>query len=244
MSLEWSVQFSGQVGAIPLDVAFGGQERPVALIGPNGAGKSTLMQMMAGFLRPTTGRFQLGSRVLLDTQQGIDLPPYQRRVGFVPQGFALFPHLNVLSNVVFGLRAQGMQSPACHQVARTMLSSLNVAHLAHRKPSTLSGGERQRVALARALVVEPQILLFDEGLAALDVSIRRQMRSFLVQHLQEHPRSILLVTHDLRDVVALNADVVVLEHGRIVQQGSPEALHAHPATEFVAEFFARPIAKS
>ena len=236
MSVEWRVAFSGQWGNLNLKVELNGQQRPVALIGPNGAGKSTILRMMAGAIRPPTGRFELGSRILIDTQEGIDSPPHQRRVGFVPQGFALFPHLNVLDNVMFGLRAQGMDHSTSQKRAQSILSSLNISHLSKRKPTTLSGGESQRVALARALVVEPQMLLFDEGLAALDVTIRRHR----LQHLQENPRPTLLVTHDLRDVVALNAHVFVVEKGHIVQQGSPQALHANPATDFVAEFFSSP----
>jgi ABC-type sulfate/molybdate transport systems ATPase subunit len=157
-------------------------------------------------------------------------------VGYVPQGFGLFPHLRAVDNVAFGLAGRKDR----RRVARSLLEDLGIAAVADRMPRDLSGGERQRVALARALVLDPELLLMDEPLSALDAASRRRMRSFLAVHLEERQRPAIIVTHDVRDVMALGGDVHVLEGGRIVQQGTAEDLREDPGTDFVAEFFGAP----
>ena len=209
-----------QVGELDLDVRLDGATRPVALVGPNGSGKTTLLRTIAGAYRPSTGFIAVGDRVLFDSASGIDLPPEERRVGYVPQGYGLFPHLRVLDNVRFGLAASTRRDNGSRGSALAVLERLEAGHLAERWPDTLSGGERQRVALARALVTEPRILLLDEPLAALDAAARRTMRRRLAERLQESAVPALVITHDLHDIVALNADVHVMEEGRIVQRGS------------------------
>ena len=211
----------------------------MALVGPNGAGKTTLLRTVAGAHRPTRGHIRLGADVLFDSSSGVDLPVQQRRVGYMPQGYGLLPHLSVIDNVGFGWLATRPRASEAERrrAASATLTRLGCAELASRSPSELSGGESQRVALARALMIEPRILLLDEPLAALDVPARRRLRTFLSDYLEARAEPALIVTHDVRDVRALGADVVVIEAGRVIQRGTVEDVTAAPATEFVAEFF-------
>ena len=172
----------------------------------------------------------MADRVLLDTDAGIALPPQSRSIGYVPQGYGLFPHLSARDNVAFGLTGPGRRAQA-----EAMLASLDLTRLADLRPRHLSGGQQQRVALARALVTRPRLLLLDEPLAALDVGARRQMRTLLADHLDGIPA--VVVTHDVRDVRALGEQVAVLSDGAVVQSGSISAVEAAPALPFVAEFF-------
>ena len=228
-----------RLGALELDVDVGGDHTPVALIGPNGSGKTTLLRTIAGAHRPDSGSVRLGDEVVFDSESGIDVSPEARHVGYVPQGYGLFPHLSVLDNVAFGLirRTPRQGRHERRATAMRLLERMGCPHLADRQPATLSGGEQQRVALARALTVEPRILLLDEPLAALDARARRSIRSYLVEHLAERRGPALVVSHDARDVRSLGAQVLAIEDGRIVQRGSAEQLSAAPATEFVAAFF-------
>jgi molybdate transport system ATP-binding protein len=228
--MSWSAQVSARVGRLSLSVALSGDAWPVLLIGENGAGKTSLLRILAGAL-PATGRITVDGRTLLDSDAGISLPPQERGIGYVPQGYGLFPHLSALDNVAFGLTG-----PDRRQRAAAMLASMDAADLADRRPRQLSGGEQQRVALARALVTRPRLLLLDEPLAALDVGSRRRMRAFLQERLAGTPA--LIVTHDPRDVRGLGGEVVVLQDGAVVQSGDPEHIAAAPATPFVSEFFA------
>ena len=227
-------------GAFNLDARVEGDAAPVVIVGPNGSGKTTLLRVIAGAYRPHSGRIRLGERVLFDSEAGVSVAPEERRVGYVPQGYGLFPHLTVLDNVAFGLaaRAQRRPGPERRRIAAELLGDVKCAHLAPRYPATLSGGEKQRVALARALLPVPDMLLLDEPLAALDVAARRGLRAYLARHLAQRTRPAIVVTHDPRDVHALGSPVVyALEEGRVVQCGPREHLAAHPATAFVAEFF-------
>jgi len=233
--VSWRAEVRLAVGELALDVTVEGDGVPVALIGPNGSGKTTLLRTIAGAHRPDAGRVRLQDRVLFDSARRVDLPPEQRRVGYVPQGFGLFPHLSVLDNVGFGLVGRGRAER--REAAAPVLEQMGIAHLAQRTPGALSGGEQQRVALARALMVDPAILLLDEPLSALDASARRAMRAHLAGYLAERGGPSVVVTHDARDVFALGAHVYVLERGRVVQQGAAAEVAAAPCNDFVAEFF-------
>jgi len=230
----WQVQLRGALGSLAVDVTFGSEDvGPLVLTGPNGSGKTAVLRTIAGADTGLEGRVTLGELVLMDTDRGVASAPEDRGVGYVPQGFALFPHLNVLGNVTFGCGSD----PAAADRARITLEELDAAHLLDREPRTLSGGEQQRVALARALVTKPQGLLLDEPLSALDVGQRRRMRALLVEYLRRGSLPAIIVTHDLRDVLALGGTVVVIEAGRVVQTGTAEALAADPSSDFVAELF-------
>lgn len=237
--MRWHLSLQLVVGDLGLDIAMAGNARPVALIGPNGAGKTTVLRTIAGAYQPLAGHVVVGDHTLFDSTAGRNLPPEQRRVGYLPQGYGLFPHLNVLDNVAFGLisRARGKSQQDRQSKAMEQLTQLECAHLAARQPSTLSGGEQQNVALARALIVEPRILLLDEPLSALDAAARRKLRRYLAARLAKEAIPAIVVTHDVRDVLALNAYVYVIESGRVVQHGDPELLRTEPVTDFVAEFF-------
>ncbi len=237
--MSWEVTARLSVGTLALDVAMTGNNTPVALIGPNGSGKTTLLRAIAGAHPLTAGRIQVGDTTLFDDQGGVCLAPDERRVGYVPQGYGLFPHLTVGGNVDFGLatKTPRMTRDSRREAVQAQLDELGMAPMVDRWPTSLSGGEQQRVALARTLILEPRILLLDEPLAALDAAARRKLRTYLADTLATRQIPAIVVTHDARDVLALDATVYVLEDGSIVQHGTAAELTDQPATEFVAEFF-------
>lgn len=237
--MTWSVSVTVRVGDLRLEVSLEGDGGPVALIGPNGSGKTTLLRTIAGAHRPESGSIRLDGDVVFDSRAGVDLAPEDRRIGYVPQGYGLFPHLDVRDNVAFGIEVPGRGRRTKHRraLAEEQLRELDCLHLAGRAPVDLSGGEQQRVALARALVREPRMLLLDEPLGALDAMARKTIRTFLADHLSRLRRPALVVSHEARDVRELGATVHVLEEGRIIQSGPADAVAANPATPFVAAFF-------
>ncbi len=237
---DWEVRLRAHLGSFELDVDLRGGEAPVALIGPNGAGKTTLLRLVAGVHRPDAGLIRVGGEVLYDSERALIRSPEERRVAYVPQGFGLFPHLSAADNVAFALHAARPRLPRTDRLraAGEILTAMDAAHLRHRHPASLSGGERQRIALTRALLVDPLLLLLDEPLSSLDAQARQALRDHLAEHLAERARPAIVVSHDARDVLALNADVYAIEDGRIVQHGPAERIAADPATPFLAEFFA------
>lgn len=245
--MHWSVTVEVRAGSFDLNATIEGDGTPVLLIGPNASGKTTLLRVIAGAYQPASGRIRVGDRVLYDSNRGICLTPEKRRVGYVPQGYGLFPHLSVVENVAFGLAAIRPKPPRADRLATAArtLARIECGHLSRRLPPTLSGGEKQRVALARALLPEPDLLLLDEPLAAMDTAARRRFRGYLARHLAERDTPAIVVTHDVRDVHALGQPTVyALEAGSVVQHGTPEELTAHPATDFLAEFFSAPTGTS
>jgi molybdate transport system ATP-binding protein len=231
------VDVGGSAGALAIDVAFSASaDAPLLLVGPNGAGKTTALMMILGALAPARGRVSLDGAALFDRASGVDVPVERRRIGFVPQRYALFPHLDVLGNVAYGVRASSRDERETR--AREALAELDASALAARPPAQLSGGEMQRVALARALAGRPRALLMDEPLAALDVSVRRDTRRFLADRLRALAIPTVLVTHDLADAEALDGDIVVIETGAVAQRGRIVDLVARPQTEFVRQFVA------
>ena len=207
--------------------------RPLALVGPNGAGKTTVLNALAGHVEAERGSIQLGRREL------VGLAPEERRVGVVFQDFLLFPHLSVIDNVAYGIRMHGARRSVARVAALPWLERFELGTLAARYPHELSGGQAQRVALARALAAEPDVLLLDEPMAALDVEIRDEVRSQLAGHLRDFAGPTVIVTHSAADVTALAADVLVLERGTVTQRGSWDALMAAPATPYVARLVQR-----
>jgi molybdate transport system ATP-binding protein len=209
--------------------------RPLALVGPNGAGKSTLVAAIAGLLPLASGTIGIGGLVVSNAAAVV--PPHLRRVGVVFQDLLLFAHLSVRDNVAFALRVRGTGRAEARAAAQPWLERFELDHLAERRPAQLSGGQAQRVALARAVASDPEVLLLDEPLASLDAAIRDEVRADLARHLREFGRPAVVVTHDAQDVAALADDVVVLQAGLIVQQGSVDELAARPATPYVARLF-------
>ena len=219
-----------------LDLALGiAAGRTVALLGPNGAGKSTAVAALAGLLPLAAGRIALAGRVLDDPAGGLFLPPDERRIGVMFQDYALFPHLTVLSNVAFGLRSRGVPRRQARARAASWLRRLGLEELASRKPGALSGGEAQRVALARALAPDPDLLLLDEPLAALDVTTRARLRRGLADHLRAFAGPRLLITHDPTEAFLLADEIHVLEGGRVVQVGTADDIRLTPRTAYVAD---------
>jgi molybdate transport system ATP-binding protein len=206
------VQIAKQYPGFTLDVAFATDAPITALMGPSGSGKSQTLRAVAGAMRPDRGRIVLEGQVLFDREQRIDLPPQHRHVGYVPQHYALFPHLDVAGNVGFGLR-DGRSARARERIAE-LLELLDLAGLEHRKPRELSGGQQQRVAVARALILEPRILLLDEPFAALDTTIRKSLREELRSLQHQLGFRALLVTHDPDDLV-LADQCFSYESGRV-----------------------------
>ena len=212
-----------------------GRAETLVLVGESGSGKSTVLRLLAGLLRPDAGRIALDDTVWFDAAAGVDLPPWRRAVGWVPQDYALFPHLTVGENVAFGLRSAGAPAQATWLAVRRTLERFGIADLAARRPGELSGGQQQRAALARALALEPPLLLLDEPLAALDVTTRRSVRAELRRLLESLPCVTVFVTHSPAEALVLGDRIAVLEGGRVAQDGPREELLRHPRSGYVAE---------
>ena len=206
----------------------------LAVLGPNGSGKSTLLAAIAGLTPLAGGRISLGGVTLDDADTGMFVEAAHRPVGFVFQDYRLFPHLSVLDNVAFSPRARGLGRAPARATAADWLARLGLADLAHRRPADLSGGQAQRVALGRALAGDPALLLLDEPLSALDARTRLEVQTELKRHLADFAGPCLLVTHDPLEALVLADRLLVLEHGRVVQEGTPAEVARRPATDYVA----------
>jgi iron(III) transport system ATP-binding protein len=200
------------------------------ILGPSGCGKTTLLRMIAGLDAPTSGR------ILIDGQDVTSLGPAERNVSMVFQSYALFPHMNVLANVCYGLVVQGVPQGQAEQRARAAMDSVGLAGYDMRLPSELSGGQQQRVAVARALVLEPSVMLFDEPLSNLDARLRRSMREEIRALQQRLKLTVAYVTHDQSEALAVSDQIVVMNAGLIAQAGTPQQLYEQPNSEFVAGF--------
>lgn len=245
MTLELSIAIGARNLELSLSV---GPTETVALMGANGAGKSSVMQALSGLVKPDSGDATLGGRTLFrlgSASTGAPdstgtsgstgtswLPPHERGIGTLAQEPLLFPHLSVLDNVAFGPRSRGAMKAAAAKTAWHWLREVDAADLAGRKPSQLSGGQAQRVALARALATDPELLLLDEPMAALDVNTTPFLRSLLKRVLVG--RRAIIVTHDVLDALMLADRIIVMERGRIVESGPTAAVLAHPRSSFAA----------
>jgi len=232
MSHRFSVEITKRLPEFTLDVAWSAGDGVAVLFGPSGAGKTLTLQCLAGLIRPDAGRIVVDDRVLFDSAVGVDLPTQQRRVGYVFQGYALFPHLTVGQNVAFGLRDR----PRAARLARAaeVMERLGLGGLAHRRTGELSGGQRQRVALGRALAIDPALLLLDEPLSALDAPLRRSLRDELRTILSGWGTAAVLVTHDFTEAYQLADRIVIYENGRVIQSAPRAELLWQPASEAVA----------
>ncbi|ROT31554.1 ABC transporter ATP-binding protein [Micromonospora sp. HM5-17] len=228
--IELTKRFGGVTAVDQLDLTVAAGTY-FALLGPSGCGKTTTLRMVAGLEEPTRGR------ILLDEEEITELRPYRRPVNTVFQSYALFPHLDVFENVAFGLRRRGV--PDVTEQVRAMLSLVQLDGYDRRRPAQLSGGQQQRVALARALVNRPRVLLLDEPLGALDLTLRRRMQLELKRIQTEVGITFVHVTHDQEEAMTLADTVAVMNNGRIEQLGTPAELYEFPATAFVATFLGR-----
>jgi len=200
------------------------------ILGPSGCGKTTTLRMIAGLESPTSGSILMGGRDVTT------LGPAERNVSMMFQSYALFPHMNVIENVGYGLRMSGVKKDEAMSRAREALRSVGLVGFDERLPSELSGGQQQRVALARALVLEPAVLLFDEPLSNLDARLRREMREEIRALQQRLKLTVAYVTHDQSEALAVSDQIIVMDHGVIAQRGTPEQLYGRPESEFVAGF--------
>ncbi len=210
-------RLQGAAGDMLLDVAFSVAPSSVtALMGASGAGKTSILKMIAGLMRPDEGVIAVHEQTWFDSQQRISRSVRQRSLGFVFQEYALFPNMTVRQNLVYALPRKASQS-----MVDEMLAIMQLQHLQHQKPAQLSGGQQQRVALARALVRQPRLLLLDEPFAALDPPMRLQLQQDLLRLLQRYHTTTLLVSHDVAEIARIADQVVVLDHGKVVQSGVP-----------------------
>jgi putative spermidine/putrescine transport system ATP-binding protein len=215
---------------VSLDIAAG---QFVTLLGPSGSGKTTLLMLIAGFVRPTSGR------VLADDLDITEQPPERRQFGMVFQGYALFPNMTVADNLAFPLKLRKMPPAALkHEVGR-MLEVVQLSGLERRYPRELSGGQQQRVALARALIFKPKVLLLDESLSALDTKLRVGLQEELRDLHARLGTTFVFVTHDQQEAMSMSDEIVIVDHGRVIQRGAPKSLYDRPTSRFVADFLGR-----
>ncbi|MHC5745961.1 MAG: molybdate ABC transporter permease subunit [Nostoc sp.] len=217
-----------------LKVAFTTDEQPLGLLGGSGAGKSMILRCLAGIETPTTGRIVLNDRVLFDSEQGINLPSRDRRIGFLVQNYALFPHMSVAQNIAFGLPKK-LSTGSIRVQVEEQLIAMQLQGLGDRYPHQLSGGQQQRVALARALASQPEALLLDEPFSALDTHLRSQLEQQMTETLADYQGVTLFVTHNMEEAYRICPNLLVLEHGRAVHYGSKHEIFQHPATVSVAQ---------
>ncbi|MEO0818791.1 MAG: ABC transporter ATP-binding protein [Pseudomonadota bacterium] len=218
------------VDNIDLEIARG---QFLTILGPSGGGKTTVLMAIAGFVEPSAGQ------ILLDGDDITGLPPDKRKFGMVFQGYALFPHMTVADNLWFPLRVRGVSRAAAKPKVEAALELVQMGHLGRRYPTQLSGGQQQRVALARALVFEPDLLLLDEPLSALDKKLRSDLQWELKSLHQRLGTTFIYVTHDQDEALSMSDEIVIMRQGRIEQQGQPGALYERPATRFVADFLGK-----
>lgn len=224
-----SKTFGSDVALQSLDMSINAGEF-VTFLGPSGCGKSTTLRILGGFETPDKGR------VILNGEDVTRLPPNKRQVNMVFQDYALFPHMTVKQNISFGLELKGLSRPQIAARLAEVMSFLELAPFADRRPDQLSGGQRQRVALARALAPDPQLLLLDEPLGALDAKLRGQVQQELKAIQRRTGKTFFFVTHDQDEALTMSDRIVVMNKGRVEQDGTPEDLYFHPVSRFVADF--------
>ncbi len=208
----------------------------VALLGASGSGKTTLLRCVAGLEQPEIGEIVIGGKTVLDGAKKIALPPEQRNIGLVFQSYALWPHRTVKENVGYGLKLRGVTAADIEKRVQAILERMGLGHLADRFPSQLSGGQQQRVAICRALVYEPRVLLLDEPLSNLDAKLREEARYWIRKLILDLEICAILVTHDQSEALAAADNILLLQDGRIVQQGGPQEIYSNPNSFYSADF--------
>jgi len=230
-----SKRYQGQVAVHPLSLSVE-QGEFLTLLGPSGCGKTTTLRMIAGFIRPDTGKLYLQERALVDVERGLFVPPEKRGMGMVFQSYAVWPHMTVFDNVAYPLRLQKVARQALQARVEEALQLVALEGLAQRHPHQLSGGQQQRVALARALVARPQVLLLDEPLSNLDARLRDTMRYEIVTLQKRLGMTVVYVTHDQAEAMAMSDRILVMRAGHVLQVDTPRAIYHAPSERFVAEF--------
>jgi iron(III) transport system ATP-binding protein len=208
----------------------------VSLLGPSGSGKTTLLRAVAGLEEPHEGSIKIGDKVLFDGATGVDIPAEGRNLGLVFQSYALWPHKTVHDNVAYGLKLRKIAGSDVNKRVTDALAQLSLGHLAERFPHQLSGGQQQRVALARALVYNPPVILLDEPLSNLDAKLREEARAWLRELIVRMQLSALCVTHDQSEALAMSDRILLLNGGKIEQQGTPQQMYSNPESLFTADF--------
>ena len=208
----------------------------VALLGPSGSGKTTLLRAVAGLESPKAGTIAIGERNVFDGARGFEMPAENRNLGLVFQSYALWPHKTVFDNVAYGLKLRKLGASEIKDKVSDVLKNLGLGHLGERFPHQLSGGQQQRVAIARALVYNPPVILLDEPLSNLDAKLREEARAFLRELIVRMGLSALMVTHDQAEAMAISDRILLLNNGKIEQQGTPQSMYETPDTLFTAEF--------
>jgi ABC-type sulfate/molybdate transport systems ATPase subunit len=231
MALE--VQVEKKLPDFELNVAFTASEEPLSILGPSGAGKTMLLRCIAGLERPDRGHVVLRDRILFDSEQNILIPALRRRIGMVFQNYALFPHRTVTENIGFGLHALPREERAARVAA--LIERTHLKELANRYPRALSGGEQQRTALARALAIDPEALLLDEPLSALDTHLRSQVEAQLQEVFSTYQRPALLVTHNIEEAYRLGERLLVMSRGRVAAYGPKEEIFRRPPSREVGQ---------
>ncbi|GAC1387865.1 MAG: ABC transporter ATP-binding protein [Ktedonobacteraceae bacterium] len=231
-----TVKLDTHLNTFHLDLGFSAEVgKTTVLLGESGAGKSTVLRLLAGLLQPERGHISLEDVIYFDSERRVIVPPQERPFGYVFQDYVLFPHLNVFENVAFGLRAQRLPQATIRQRVGKALEQVHLTGLDQRRATQLSGGQQQRVAIARALALQPQLLLLDEPLAALDVQTRREVRQELRYILANIEVTTVLVTHQYLEALLFGHAILVLDAGHIIQQGSQHDLLLYPRSSYVAE---------
>lgn len=210
----------------------------VSLVGPSGCGKTTLLRMIAGLEDPAAGAISFGGKAVFDSSKKVNLPPQKRKIGMVFQDFALWPHMTVFENVAYGLKATGRKRDVPVKVTEA-LENVQLGSFKDRYPHQLSGGQQQRVAIARAVANDPEIILMDEPLSALDASLRDEMRILLQSLVKKLNMTAVYVTHDQSEAMAMSDRVVVMNAGEVQQTGTPEKVYQHPSNAIVAAFIGK-----
>jgi iron(III) transport system ATP-binding protein len=228
-----SKKFTETAAVDDLDLEIGDGEF-VSLLGPSGCGKTTTLRLLAGFLQPDGGEIRVGGEVI--SSPTMVVPPERRNMSMIFQSYAVWPHMTVAQNVAYGLKFKKLARQEIDAKVNKLLGVVHLAELKDRYSAELSGGQQQRVALARALVVEPQILLMDEPLSNLDANLREEMRFEIRRLHEEFKITTVYVTHDQAEAMATSDRIAVLDHGRLIQAGSPAEIFNRPKTRFVAEF--------
>ena len=230
-----SLELHKKVDGFTLEVEWAIQEELAVLFGYSGAGKTMTLQMIAGLMKPDQGSIRLGGQALFDSQTGIDVTPQDRSIGYLFQDLALFPHMTVRGNIIYG--AKGLGKKERREKTEEMIESFHLKGLGDKRPGEISGGQQQRVALARALIRRPKLLLLDEPFSALDNPIRLEMHQYLIGAAGRYKIPAVIVTHDLKEAYRLGDKIIVYSEGRVTQTGAPAEVRDNPVIRQAKRFY-------